>query len=176
MMSALHPDVIKLVKEAIRLEIKGRSFFLHAAEMTESDLGRKMFERLANDEVEHMKAFGRLFTEATGDEEWKKFVKAEEREISAVIEKLKERVKDAAKQKRSGDLEAIRIGMELERSGVDFFARLVAESGSPTAQEIAGKIREQEETHYDLLQAQYDSVHNSGFWLDEAEFKLDGLY
>ena len=67
-MSALHPDVIKLVKEAIRLEIKGRAFFVHAAEMTESDLGKKTFERLANDEVEHMKAFGRLFTEVTGDE------------------------------------------------------------------------------------------------------------
>ena len=175
-MSALHPDVIKLVKEAIRLEIKGRAFFSHAAEVTESDLGRKMFERLASDEVEHMKAFGQLFTEATGGEEWKKFVRSEEREISDVIEKLKKRMEDAGKEKQQGDLEALRIGMELERSAVDFFKRLVAESRSATAREMAARIIQEEETHYDLLQAQYDSVHNSGFWLDEAEFRLDGQY
>ena len=33
-MTALHPDVIKLVKEAIRLEIKGRAFFNEAAGST----------------------------------------------------------------------------------------------------------------------------------------------
>ena len=32
-------------------------------------------------------------------------------------------------------------------------------------------------THnYDLLQAQYDSVTGTGFWLDSAEFQMDGKY
>ena len=175
-MSVLHPDVIKLVKEAIRLEIKGRAFFLYAAEVTENSLGKKMFERLASEEVEHMKAFGQLFTEATGDEEWKKFVRGEERESSHLIEKLKERMSGAGKKKGGDELEALRIGMELERSAIDFFTRLAAESSAPTAKELAEEICEQEKTHYDLLQAQYDSVHNAGFWLDDAEFRLDGEY
>jgi len=175
-MTALHPDVVKLVKEAIRLEIKGRTFFVEAAAATESDLGRKMFSRLADEEVEHMKAFGKLFTESTGDEEWKQFVRAEEREISSVIEKLRKRLEGAKKEKGSGDLEALRIGMELERSAIDLFTKMASESSSPTARELAGEICEQERTHYDLLQAQYDSVHNSGFYFNDAEFRLDGEY
>ncbi len=29
---------------------------------------------------------------------------------------------------------------------------------------------------YDLLQAQHDSVTKSGFWLDSAEFQMDGKW
>lgn len=175
-MTALHPDVIKLVKEAIRLEVKGRAFFVHAAEVTESPLGKKTFEKLANEEVEHLKVFGKLFSEATGDEEWKKHLRAGDREESGIIEHLKKRLQEAGKGKHASDIESLRIGMELERSAMDFFQRLADESTSPTAKEIAGRISEEEQGHYDLLQAQYDSVHNSGFWLDEAEFRLDGQY
>ena len=175
-MEKLDPEIIKLVREAIRLEIKGRNFFLHAAAATRNSLGKKMFEMLAAEEVEHMKAFSQLFTAATGGEEWKKFVKAEEQEMSGVVEELKARMADSEKSKGAGDLEAMRIGMELERKAIDFFTDLASRSTSPVAREIAEKICEQERTHYDLLQAQYDSVHNSGFWLDSAEFRLDGTY
>ena len=40
-MESLNPEIINLIKEAIRLEIKGRNFFLHAAEVTSNSLGKK---------------------------------------------------------------------------------------------------------------------------------------
>ena len=175
-MGDLNKEIIEIAREAIRLEIKGRNFFRYAADVTRSDLGKKMFEKLANDEIEHLKVFGEMFTEATGGVEWKQFVRAEEREISSVIEKLRKRLEGAKKEKGSGDLEALRIGMELERSAIDLFTKMASESSSPTARELAGEICEQERTHYDLLQAQYDSVHNSGFYFNDAEFRLDGEY
>lgn len=43
--------------------------------------------------------------------------------------------------------------------------------------EIRGRaIADEERFHYDLLQTQYDSVTGSGFWLDSAEFQMDGKY
>lgn len=175
-MSAIDASTIKLVKEAMRLEVVGRGFFLHAAEVTENELGKKMFRRLADDEVEHMRVFGGMFTSMTGGDEWKKFVKSDEGESAAIIDDLKKRISGAAKEKRAGDLEAIRIGMELERKAIDFFEKFRNETTVTETKEIAEKIRDQEEGHYEILQAQYDSVHNSGFWLDSAEFKLDGQY
>ena len=175
-MNELCSEIVKIVKEAMRLEIKGRNFFLHAAEVTGNALGKKMFEMLANEEIGHMKAFGELFSVSTGSDEWKKHVKTEEKETSAVIEHLKTRVKNEEREKGSGDLEALRIGMELERTAIDFFSGMVQDSTSATAREIAEKICGEEKNHYDLLQAQYDSLNNSGFWLDSAEFRLDGEY
>ena len=46
----------------------------------------------------------------------------------------------------------------------------------PVAKEILNQICDEERFHYDLLQAQYDSVTNDGFWLDSAEFRMDGKY
>jgi len=175
-MGDLNKEIIGIAKEAIRLEINGRNFFRHAADVTESELGKKMFEKLASDEIEHLKVFGDMFTEATGGSEWKQFVRGEEKLFSELIEKLKERLGGAAREKGAGDLEAIRIGMELERKAIDFFSGLASSSISTEAKEIAEKICEQEKGHYDLLQAQYDSLHNSGFWFDAAEFRLDGEY
>ena len=134
-MSTLTPDVIKLIKEAIRLEIKGRNFFNHAAEVTENKLGQKMFEMLAREEIGHMKVFGELFTEATGGDEWKKFVRSEEKEEALLIEPLKNRLSGAGKEKNASDLEALRIGMELERRAIKFFNDFAGKSVTPEAKE-----------------------------------------
>ena len=37
-------------------------------------------------------------------------------------------------------------------------------------------ICDEERFHYDLLQSQYDSVTNSGFWLDVSEFRMDARF
>jgi rubrerythrin len=167
-------QVVNVIRHAIKLEINGRSFFNHATEVTHNELGKKMFRKLAQDETEHLDAFGKLFTALTGGEEWKKVVDPDEvKGDSYLIDELNSRMK---KGERASELEAISIGMELERSAVDFFEKAARESSDPKAQEILEKICEEEKFHYELLQAQYDSVNKSGFWLDSAEFRMDGKF
>jgi rubrerythrin len=167
-------QVVAVIKEAIKLEINGRSFFNHAADVTHNELGKKMFRKLAQDETEHLDSFGKLFTALTGGEEWRKLVEPDEvKGDSSLIDELNSRMK---KGERASELEAISIGMELERNAVDFFEKSARESSDPKAKEILEKICEEERFHYDLLQAQYDSVNNSGFWLDSAEFRMDGKF
>jgi len=166
-------EVLEAIKGAVQLEIDGRAFFDHAAETTTSEKGKKMFEKLARDEVQHLKTFGQMFTTIIGDEEWRKFVSEKEKTKSPLIDELKARMK---KEGKKGEIEAIRIGMELEKKAIDFFGESVKKTDDPKAQEIFRKITDEEKFHYDLLQAQYDSVTGSGFWLDVAEFKMDATY
>jgi rubrerythrin len=170
----INSQVVDVIKEAIRLEINGRAFFNRAAEMTHNQLGKKMFRKLAQDELRHLDAFGELFSSVLGGDDWKKLVDKEEPEgPSALIEELKSR---ARKEHRAGELEAISIGMQLERNAVDFFEKSAKQTTDEAAREIFEKICDEERLHYDLLQAQYDSVSNSGFWLDVAEFRMDGKF
>jgi rubrerythrin len=74
------------------------------------------------------------------------------------------------------EVEALRIGMELEQKAIDFFIASAAKLGDPKAKEIFEKIADEERFHYDLLLAQHDSVTGSGFWLDSSEFAMDGKY
>jgi rubrerythrin len=170
----INNQVVNAIREAIKLEINGKAFFESATEMTHNELGKKMFRKLAQDEMRHLDSFGQLFNAMIGREDWEKFVNKEELTgQSSIIEELVSRMK---KGERAGELEAISIGMELERKAIDFFEKSAKETTDPQAKEIFDKICEEEALHYDLLQAQYDSVTNSGFWLDVAEFKMDGKF
>jgi len=175
MMSQLGQGQLRLLlTEALKLELRGKEFFLQAAETTNNELGRKMFQHLAKEEVHHLETFSRLFTEVLGTDDWKKEIAAEElKENSAVIESLISRMKGAAGK---SDLEAISIGLELEKKAIEHFGQAVAVCPDMKTKEIFERIVAEERFHYDLLQAQLDSLQNTGFWLDTSEFRMDGKY
>ena len=173
-MEEISKPVENAIKEAIRLEINGRNFFNHAAEITHNELGKKMFEKLAAEEMRHIEVFSELFTKILKEADWKKYVRDEElKGESALIEKLKERMRGA---EGKSETQALSIGMELEENAIRFFQKAADEVDDTAAKEIFRNISEEEKFHYDLLQAQHDSLTNSGFWLDSAEFQMDGKY
>lgn len=175
-MADISDEIMSVIKESIELELNGKAFFDHVAEATHNELGKKMFKKLAADEAQHLRVFSDMFTNAVG-EDWKKHVDTKQpRDKSPMIIALAKRVENANKAGRSGELEAVTIGMELERKAIDFFERAASQTTDLKAREIFNRITNEEKSHYDLLQAQYDYVSNSGFWFDIAEFKMDGKY
>jgi rubrerythrin len=167
-------NLMNLIREAIKLEINGRKFFSHVAEITHNELGKKMFEKLSKDEVQHLETFSRIFTEMTGSNDWKKQVKVEDVDKdSAVINELAARLKKAGGQ---SELEALRIGMELEQKAVEFFRASGDTTADPKIRDIFDKICEEENFHFDLLQAQLDSLTQDGIYYDISEFQMDGRY
>jgi rubrerythrin len=173
-MSEISPQIKDAIKGAIQLEINGRKFFNHASEVTEHERGKKMFRFLADEEVRHLDVFGKLFSKILGGEDWKNYFN--EKDLSGeapLVEKLKQRMKGA---KGKGETEALSIGMQLEREAIEFFNNAAKNTDDPVAKKIFKEISEEEKFHYDLLQAQHDSVSNSGFWLDGAEFQMDGKW
>lgn len=173
-MARLSKPVKELIKEAIKLEINGKAFFNRAAELTENELGKKMFHSLAQEEVKHLEAFGKLFSSIVKTDDWKKELEQEElKGTSEVIEELSSRMEKA---EGKSEIEALTIGMELEQKAIDFFGRCCEGTDDPLSREIFQKTADEERFHYDLLQAQYDSVTGSGFWLDSTEFKMDSKF
>jgi len=173
-MTEISQKIKDAIKGTIQLEINGRKFFNHAADVTQHERGKKMFRFLAEEEVKHLKTFGNLFSQILGGEDWRKYIKSFELEGEApLVEKLKERMK---REEGKGETEALSIGMQLEMDAINFFQKAAAETDDPVAKKIFMEISEEEKFHYDLLQAQHDSVTKSGFWLDSAEFQMDGKW
>ena len=173
-MEKISKVVENVIKEAIKLEVNGQKFFLHAEEVTQHELGKKMFRKLADEEVKHLETFSRMFSDILGGKDWKKHIRPTEfQEKSDLIERLKQSV---TKEEGKGEVEAIRLGMELEERAIQLFQKAADDVDDPIAKEMFQKICEEEKFHYDLLQAQYDSVTHSGFWLDSAEFQMDGKW
>jgi rubrerythrin len=167
-------EIENAIKGAIKLEIDGKKFFEHAAEVTTVDRGKKMFQWLAKEEVKHLETFSKLFTTILKTDDWKKHIFADEIKGEALlIKKLEENMKQEGSK---GEVEALRVGMELERTAIDFFQKAAAATDDQQAAKIFTEISEEEKFHYDLLEAQHDSVTKSGFWLGSAEFKMDGKW
>jgi rubrerythrin len=172
--SKISKDTENAIRDAIILEINGRKFFNHAAEVTHHPKGKKMFQHLADEEVKHLETFSKMFNEILGGSDWKKDLIPDDVSAEApLVEKLKESMKH---EDRKGEIEALRIGMELERNAITFFQEAAAATDDPVAKKIFLEISEEEKFHFDLLQAQYDSVTGSGFWLGSAEFQMDGKW
>ena len=173
-MKKISKEVEDAIIEAIKLEIEGRKFFNHAADITEHETGKKVFLFLAEEEVKHLETFGGMFNQILGDSDWKQYIREGVQEEEApLVTKLKESIR---RVEGKGEVEALRIGMELEENAIRFFTEAAAATDDPVAKKIFREISEEEKFHFDLLQAQYDSVTHSGFWLDSAEFEMDGKW
>ena len=173
-MAEISQQIKDAIKGAILLEINGRKFFNHAADVTQHERGKKMFRFLAEEEGRHLEVFSNLFSQILGGEDWKKYIKSHEIQGEApLVEKLKERMK---REEGKGETEALSIGMQLEMDAINYFQKAASETDDAVTKKIFTEISEEEKFHYDLLQAQHDSVTKSGFWLDSAEFQMDGKW
>ena len=111
-MEKMTKQIENAIREAIKLEINGRKFFNHAADVTSHETAKNMFRHLAQEEVKHLDVFGEIFTKLLGGEEWKSFVDTHTVSGSApLVEKLKQRMSNP---QGKGETEALSIGMELE--------------------------------------------------------------
>jgi rubrerythrin len=133
-----------------------------------------MFQKLAQEEIKHIETFSRLISSILKGENWKRYIRDDElKGKSPLVEELASRMKHA---EGKSEMEALSIAMDLEEKGIAFYQKSAEEVDDPQAREIFKEMCEEEKFHYDLLQAQHDSLTNSGFWLDSAEFRMDGKY
>lgn len=162
------------MKTAIDMEKSGHQFFTEAAGKVTNEAGRKVFKRLAAEEIDHMHIFSKIFTALTSGTDWQRAVAQAEpaRKVPYFDE--------ARKQFKAGDLtvelEYLGKALDLERKAIAFFEKAISDAETAEARSVFERILEEERNHYDLIQAEVDSLNGSGFWFDVPEFNMDGKF
>ncbi len=162
------------MKTAIEMEKSGHRFFTEASNKVKHEVGRKLFSRLAAEEIDHMRTFEKIFNEVSGGADWKQAMKAVEpaKKVPYFDEARKEfRVEDM-----SVELDYLKKALDLERNAMRFFERAIQDAESPEAKQIFKRIHDEEKGHYDLIQSEIDSINGNGFWFDVQEFHMDGKF
>jgi rubrerythrin len=177
-MSHIDDKVIELARTALSFEYGGEHFFRHAAGMTRNANGKAMFLRLAEEETDRMEDMRRLFSAIIGPEMWQRLAAEEKANAhpSHVVAVMEAEVAKRGHSVVADDTQALRLAMELERRVIQLFKDLVAHTNDHEVVKLAGKIIDGECFQYDNLQAQLDSVINTGMWLDKPEFRMDGKF
>ncbi len=141
-----------VLAEAIRFETEGREFFLKAAERTKGYFGKVMFESIAEDELGHIKRIKGIHDRWLASRTWESPpLPPGERRLETVFQQargeLTKRVNVSA-----DEMEAVRLAIQLERRGHQFYSRLADEAVEEAEKDFYTQLAEEETRHLSILQ------------------------
>jgi rubrerythrin len=161
------PETIAALATAIEAEKQSLRTYLQLGWDTHDASGKQMFIRLATDEFEHM----RLIETWPGDQHASAAIAA------STIEHLVPRLSDRSLRIRGTEgqnqLSALQAALELERSAQTFYAEQALKTQEGPTRSMFARLAEMEAAHYALIQAEIDSIQETGFWFGLREFTLE---
>ncbi|UCF49615.1 MAG: ferritin family protein [Thermoplasmatales archaeon] len=162
-------DEIKNIKDAIKTAIQmekdGYSFYKKAAVQTSNEMGRSIFESLANDELLHLDVFQKMFQDNVGEEEWKNLVDSSKKYANIKIFPKDLKTMEGVNPE-SDEMDALRIGMDSEREAIDYYNNILENITDPDMKNIINEIIEQEKNHYLILEQEFNHLDKTGYWFD----------
>lgn len=158
--------VVKALKDALMVEIKGQQLYTHAATQTENADARKLFEMLAEDEVQHTRILETQLKAllSTGGFDLSEIHPAELDHGSQSI------VSDEFKRTlKRGDFEmaVIGIGCDLETRAIAYYKEQAAAAEDPELKKLFTWLSEWEDDHLMQLR-ELESLYQDAYWADQG--------
>jgi rubrerythrin len=166
---------VKALKTAIEIEDNGLLNFLKFARQTKDTTGKNMFIRLAMDEHEHRLIIEKQLTNLM---EGKPLVMVEipRSEIEKVAPAIREKQRRTRGESGLLEIDALNTALDLERKAARFFREQAGVVNDSEAKALFNRLAEWEDAHFDIIQAELDSIQGTGFWFGIPEFQMDGKY
>jgi rubrerythrin len=151
------------LKEAIQAEIDGYHFYMMAARSTDDDKGREVFEKLAQDEKEHVRflslQYDAFMEQGAPDPAATLGKRATLQGTSPIFsDSFHSRIKDA-----HFEMSALSIGIGLELSAVQFYKDQAARSNDEIVQKFYTELADWESGHYKALLDQQEALKED-YW------------
>ena len=158
-------NIKNAIKTAIQMEKDGYAFYKKAAAQTSSDMGRSIFESLADDELVHLDVFQKMFEEKIGESEWDDLVNSSKKyhEMPIFPKDLKT---IEGINPDTNELDALRMAMDSEKEAIDYYTEIWENSDDEEVKKIIDMIIEQEKNHYFLLEQEFNHLSTTGYWYE----------
>ncbi len=184
MMEPAEFDMEEVLRVAIATEWEGYGFYRTLSKKTGSELGRKMFERLAEEEVEHVRVLEQVSCAYHDDCVYMDYETAKEYiDCEVDLDEVDEEAtctetapifkRGVDRAEKLNDLDALRIAAETEEAAVMYYQEAAETAPSGDAREFFTRMVDIESGHQKLLEAEYDYYAANGFYFDVREFSLE---
>lgn len=152
----------KALEEAIQFEMDGREFFLKAAARAKSYFAKLIFETIAEEELGHIKRVKDIY-DRSATSEIKTFSPSvlQSSNLENVFQEAKKRI-DRDFIVNVDEVEAIRLGIELEIKGHEFYNRLAGEATSEFEKSFYHQLAQEESHHFSILHQVEETMTKSG--------------
>lgn len=169
-------DRLNALKVALNNETKEREFYLKHAKRTTHPLGQLMFQKIADEELEHYERLKQLHEKWKKGEQWPETLPLEVKGtvvnniLNGIIKKV-----DETQEANDDDLTAVRTAIDFEAKGARYYAELkdmVSDSKEKQFFDLLAKI---ENEHYLSLKDTEEYLTDPASWYRKAEHhSLDG--
>ena len=175
--------VLEILKKAIVTEIEGGKYFSYFASKVVDIKGKKMFEQLAIDEIEHLKVVEALYATFKDEDKWLSYEEALKSNKTYEIEGLpKKGINIFPDEKELNemigsspkDINVVGAAIDIEEKAENIYLKILEKVADIDAKIVIKKLADMEAGHKKLLEWEFDSLSNAGFWLDYQEFDVEG--
>jgi len=167
---------LNAVEIALGNEKREREFYLKHAARTRNQVGKAMFQQIADEELEHYERLKELHERWEKSEKWPETVplRVKDTIVKDVLKDMVAKV-DEAPEKDDDDLQAIRTALEFEAKGAAHYARLRDEVSDPKEKDFFALLSRIENEHYVSLRDTEEYLTDPASWYTKAEHHgLDG--
>ena len=169
-------DRLNALEVALNNETREREFYLKHAKRTKNALGKKMFQQIGDDELEHYQRLKELHQKWAKQEKWPETVplKVKNTIVKDILLEFVKKVNETAKGD-SDDLEAIRTALDFESKGAKFYAELRDSVSNPKEKQFFDLLSRMENEHYLSLKDTEEYFIDPTSWYRKVEHHtLDG--
>jgi len=169
-------DRLNALEVALNNETREREFYLKNAKRTKNALGRRMFQQIGDDELEHYERLKQLHQKWAKQEKWPETVplKVKDTIVKDILLEFVKKVDKTAKGD-SDDLEAVRTALDFEAKGAKFYAELRESVSNPKEKQFFDLLSKMENEHYVSLKDTEEYFIDPASWYQKVEHHtLDG--
>jgi rubrerythrin len=150
----------KVLEEAIRFEIDGRDFFLKAAERAKTYVARVIFQTIAEEELDHIQRVKQIYENDTAFQKQEPSLLTSKRsDLVNVFQEAKAQMGQTILL-NADEVEAIRVALQLEFKGHEFYNHLAQEATSDFEKVFYQHLAQEESVHFSVLHQMEEAVIN----------------
>jgi rubrerythrin len=167
---------LNALEVALNNELREREFYLKNAGRTKNALGKAMFQQIGDEELEHYKRLKQLHEKWENQEKWPETVplKVNETVVKDILVGLIKKV-DKSSVGDSDDLTAVRIAIDFEAKGAQFYSELRDSVSNPKEKQFFDLLSRIENEHYLSLKDTEEYLTDPASWYRRMEHHtLDG--
>jgi len=168
---------INALETALKNEKAERDFYIKHAEMTKNLFGKRLFERIAREEAEHMESIGKLHEQWKTEAKWPATLPltVQGTEVRTLIKEMRKQAAGIPAG-TDDDLKAVRTALDFEAKGRDFYAALRDLSQDKKEKDFFDLLSRIENDHFLSLKETEEFLVDPAAWYRKRETSgwLDG--
>jgi rubrerythrin len=167
---------LNALEVALNNETREREFYIKNAKRTKNPLGKKMFQQIGDDELEHYKRLKQLHQKWEKQERWPETVplKVKDTIVKDILLEFVKKV-DLTAKGDSDDLEAVRTAIDFEAKGAKYYAELRDSVSDLKEKQFFDLLARMENEHYLSLKDTEEYFIDPASWYRKMEHHtLDG--